>query len=338
MRPIVKYRLLFLAFAIVLFTIGVQLTPESLATANDELRLSLIAIGYFGLIPLAYWYCIIKKGSQKWWKLIIILSTSSLVARLSFPADIADYFEFVAWLKYPIIGVLLIIESFLVFTIIRGLLKVRKVKGDPRVSAVEVYADEDEKALSIAFIVAGEPTNWYYAIPWFSRNHPTGISHIKLLSAKPWHLSLMLSGCLTSCVASYMILVNWSELAAIIVSSIISLTLVMLVANYRISRRYSMYRIRNRLVVNNAIWGFMAIDINEIETVAVNQATKKVVDDELSIGRGEQTNLTIRFKTPQWYFGGLGQLVEKLTVVHINVAEPEKVVAALTDIEQSEAA
>ncbi|MDO6641966.1 hypothetical protein Q4557_18585 [Shewanella sp. 5_MG-2023] len=337
MRPIVKYRLLFLAFAIVLFTIGVQLTPESLATTDDELRLSLIAIGYFGLIPLAYWYCIIKKGSQKWWKLIIILSTSSLVARLSFPADIADYFEFVAWLRYPIVGVLLIIEAYLVFTIIRGLLKVRKVKGDPRVSAVEVYAD-DEKALFIAFIVAGEPTNWYYAIPWFSRHHPAAISHIKLLSAKPWHLALMLIGCFTSCVASYMILVNWSELAAIIVSSIISLTLVMLVANYRISRRYSMYRIRNRLVVNNAIWGFMAIDINEIEAVAVNQVAKKVADDELSIGRGEQTNLTIRFKVPQWYFGGLGQLVEKLTVVHINVAEPEKVVAALTDIEQSEAA
>ena len=338
MRPVVKYRLIFLALAIVLFTIGVQLTPESLATTEDELKLSLIAAGYFGLIPLAYWYCIIKKGGQKWWKLIIILSTSSVVARLSFPADIAGYFEFVAWLKYPIVGVLLIIEAYLVFTIIRGLLKVRKVKGDPRVSAVELYADEDEKALSIAFIVAGGTAKRDYATPWFSRHHPTGISHLTLFRAQTWHLFFMLYCWLTSCVASYMILVNWSELAAIIVSSIISLTLVMLVANYRIARNYSMYLIRNRLVVNNAIWGFMAIDLNEIEAVEVNQMAKEVADDELAIGRGEQTNLTIRFKTPQWYFGGLGQLVEKLKVVHIHVAEPEKVVAALTEIDESQAA
>ncbi|ARD23910.1 hypothetical protein [Shewanella japonica] len=316
MRPVVKYRLIFLAIAIVLFTLGVKLTPETLTNSSNELTLTLIAIGYFIIIPLTYWYCIIKKGGQKWWKLIIIFSTSSLVARLSFPADIADYFEFVAWLKYPIVGVLLIIEAYLVFTIIRGLLKVRKVKGDPRVSAVELYADKDEKALSIAFIVAGEPTNWYYAIPWFSRHHPIALSHIKLMSAKPWHLLFMLIGCLTSCIASYM----------------------MLVANYRIARHYSMYLIRDRLVINNAIWGFMAIDVNEIEAVEVNQIAKKVVDDELAIGRGEQTNLTIRFNTPQWYFGGLGQLVEKLTVLHIQVAEPEKVFETLVNVEHNQAA
>ncbi|MBQ4889397.1 hypothetical protein J8L86_06025 [Shewanella sp. MMG014] len=338
MRPVVKYRLIFLALAIVLFTLGVQLTPETLANRSNELTLTLIAIGYFIIIPLTYWYCIIKKGGQKWWKLIVIISLSSLVARLSFPADIAEYFEFIAWLRYPVIAVLLIIEGYLVFTIIRGLLKVRKVKGDPRVSAVEMYADKDEKALSIAFIVAGEPTNWYYAIPWFSRHHPTALSHIKLMSAKPWHLLFMLTGCLTSCIASYMMLVHWSELAAIIVSSIISLSLVMLVANYRIARHYSMYLIRDRLVINNAIWGFMAIDVNEIEAVEVNQIAKKVVDDELAIGRGELTNLTIRFNTPQWYFGGLGQLVEKLTVLHIQVAEPEKVFETLVNVEHNQAA
>lgn len=331
MRPQVKFRILFLLLAIISVVLGVHWTPTSLITENDQLRLGVIAIVYFVLLPLAYWYCIIKMGAQKLWKLLVIFSLSSLVVRLSFPADIAHYFEFIAWLRYPIVGVLLVIELYLITSIVRGLLKVRKIKGDPRVAAVEVYGDADEKALSMAIIVASEPTNWYYAVPWFSRHHPQAITHITLFSAQLWHLGLMLAGCLSACVLSYLLLVNWSELAAIIVSSIISLSLVMLVANHRLSKHYSLYLLRNKLVINNSIWGFMVVDLANIDTIMqeLTPKPKQVAEDELSLGRGMQTNVSVKFTKPQWYFGGLGQLAEKINCLHLNVNEPEKLLLAL---------
>jgi hypothetical protein len=329
MRAKVKFRLIFLVIALISVTLGVHWTPESLTTDHDKQVLSLIALIYFVLLPLAYWYCIIHIGEQKLWKMLIIFSLSSLVARLSFPADIAHYFEFIAWLRYPIIGVLLVIELYLIATIIRGLIKVRKVKGDPRVAAIEAYSHQDEKALAMAFLVASEPTNWYYAIPWFSRNHPTAITSINLLSAKSWHLCLMLSACLLASVTSYLLLVNWSELAAIIVASIISLSLVMLMANHRLSRYYSLYLLRNKLIVNNAIWGFMAIDVANIASLESGIKEKHLAENELIIGRGKHTNITMIFKQPQDYFGGLGQLTEKIHCVHLNLAEPEKLLKAI---------
>jgi hypothetical protein len=336
MRAKVKFRLLFLMLAIISVTLGVHWTPDTLAQDVDKLRLAIIATVYFALIPLAYWYCIIKIGEQKLWKLLVIFSLSSLVARLSFPADIAHYFEFIAWLRYPIIGVLIIIEMYLIVSIVRGLLKVRNVNGDPRVGVLELYGD-DEKKLSVGFILASEATNWYYAIPRFSRNHPPAISSINLLSAKPWHLCLMLTACLLACVSCYVLLVNWSELAAIIVPSIISLSLVMLVANHRLSKHYSLYILRNKLIINNAMWGFMAIELNNIDSVSASLKPKHIAEGELMVGRGKHTNISIHFKKPQWYFGGLGQLADKIETLHLSVKDPEKLRQALQgkNIEQA---
>ena len=108
MRATVKYRLVFLVLMLCSFFLGVQLTPESLTSHADKLTLGIISALYFVLLPLCYWYCIIKMGAQKLWKIIVIFSLSSLVARLSFPAEIAHYFEFVAWLRYPIIEMVMI--------------------------------------------------------------------------------------------------------------------------------------------------------------------------------------------------------------------------------------
>jgi hypothetical protein len=139
----------------------------------------------------------------------------------------------------------------------------------------------------------------------------------------------MLSACLLASVTSYLLLVNWSELAAIIVASIISLSLVMLMANHRLSRYYSLYLLRNKLIVNNAIWGFMAIDVANIASLESGIKEKHLAENELIIGRGKHTNITMIFKQPQDYFGGLGQLTEKIHCVHLNLAEPEKLLKAL---------
>lgn len=330
MRTRVKYRLIFLVLMLCCFVAGVQLTPDLLATDADKLVLGIISALYFVLLPLSYWYCIIKMGGQKLWKLIVILSLSSLVARFSFPADIAHYFEFVAWLRYPIIAVLLVIELYLVVSVVRGLIKVRKLKGDPRVGAVETYRDGDEKSLTIALILASEATNWFYSIPWFSRHHPAAIANINLVSATRWHVWLMLIGCISASYCSYVLIMSWSEWVAIIVSSIIAYTLLSIVANHRLSRYYSLYLIRDNLVINNSLWGFMVINIEDFASVDMQQSSELNKDEPetLMIGRG-QSNVTITLNRPVIYHGGMGQLPEPMKTVYLSVDEPQRFIQAL---------
>ncbi|MGB6136344.1 MAG: hypothetical protein WBG74_07170 [Shewanella sp.] len=332
MRATIKYRLVFLALMVISFVIGVHWTPETLASDADKRALYLISALYFVLLPLSYWYCIIKKGAQKLWKLIIILSLSSLVARLSFPAEVAHYFEFIAWLRYPIIAVLLIIELYLVVSVVRGLFKVRKLKGDPRVGAVETYREGDDKSLTIALIMASEATNWFYAIPWFSRNHPPAIANINLKSAARWHVWLMLTGCIVASCSSYFLLVSWSEWVAIIVSSIIGYTLMSMVANHRLSRYYSLYLMRDNLVINNSLWGFMVINLTDIADVT-NQPLAEIHQEDsetISIGGG-QSNVTIKLNRPVIYHGGMGQLPEPMTVIHLSVDEQQQLINTLNN-------
>ncbi|AZG74706.1 hypothetical protein [Shewanella livingstonensis] len=330
MRATVKYRLIFLVLMLCCFALGVQLTPESLMSDADKLSLSIISALYFVLLPLCYWYCIIKIGGQKLWKMLVILSLSSLVARLSFPAEIAHYFEFIAWIRYPIIAVLLVIQLYLIVSVARGLLKVRKLKGDPRVGAVETYRDGDDKSLTLALIMASEATNWFYSIPWFSRNHPPAIANINLVSATRWHVWLMLIGYISASSLSYVLLASWSEWVAIIVSSIIAYTLMSMVANHRLARYYSLYLIRDNLVINNSLWGFMVINIADIASVDIQESTELNKDEleTIIIGRG-LSNITITLSRPVIYHGGMGQLPEPMKKVHLSVDEPQRFIKAL---------
>jgi hypothetical protein len=53
---------------------------------------------------------------------------------------------------------------------------------------------------------------------------------------------------------------------------------------------------------------------------------KHLEDNELIIGRGQHTNITMIFKQPQEYFGGLGLLTEKITCLHLSVKDPGKLI------------
>lgn len=65
MRSKVKFRLLFLSLALICFWLGVSFTPDTLNTAADKWLLGGISAVYFLLLPIGYWYCIIKIGQQK---------------------------------------------------------------------------------------------------------------------------------------------------------------------------------------------------------------------------------------------------------------------------------
>ncbi|EDQ02585.1 hypothetical protein [Shewanella benthica] len=323
MRISIKFRLIFLICAIISYTLGFQLLPENLDGANSHLYVLVFSMLYFFILPIIYWYCIIEVGKQKLWKMLLIFSLSSLMARFSFPAEIASYFEFIAWLRYPIIAILLAIELYLMVSIIKALWQARNLSGDPRVHILDTFQEEDDKKRSLALVLASEPASWYYAIPYLSRNHVSGITNLKLRSAARWHWLMMTLATLAMAALAYVIISPWSELLAIIVSSITGYGVIMLAANYRISSHFSIYGHRDKLVINNSIWGFISIKVEDIASVALGRYPRKDDKEGLHFGYGDSSNIKLSFIRPQSYFGGMGQLTERVDVIDMHVSEPQ---------------
>lgn len=370
LRRQVKYRIAFLLLTIAVYVLGFHLLPEQLTNTREALSLAVVTALYFVLLPVLYWYWIIKIGAQKPWKMLVVLSLSSLMARLSYPHEVAEYFEFIAWLRYPIIAVLLLIELYLMVSIIKGLWQARKASGDPRLTIVEQFAAmaqpepsaetvkresinpnkpsesdlppiPDEKRLTLGLILATEPASWYYAIPYFSRRHPEAIGSLNLLSAKPWHALVVIVGLMAASAVSYSLLDGISHIAALFVSGLLLYSILLMAANYRISRYYSLYQRADKLIINNGMWGFMAVDFTQISELKlgrfsspVSQASQDDVmpsdaPEILTLGRGE-ANAQLIFKQTQVYYGAMGQLPESLTVVNLVVEDPQALADTLT--------
>lgn len=343
MRTTVKYRLIFLFIAITSYYLGFTFMPETTSSTLGLYPVILASVIYFAVLPLLYWFMIIKAGKQKAWKLLIILSLSSAIARYSYPEDIAQYFDFILWLRYPIIAVLLIIEFYLMFIIVKGLWQARNLTGDPRIGAIEKYADEKKQALALTF--ATEPASWYYAIPRLSKHHTKSLDKITLLSGKAWHFLVVTLLLISVALLSYQLLVDWSQAAAIMAAMFILYSFILLIANYRLTRHYSIYIQDEKLIINNSIFNFMVIPLNEIKSasltsVNIDNALKAEANTErdaaenelLKIGRGKQHNIKITFKQPIKYWAMMGAFVETFEQVLINVEQPTKVINALAQI------
>jgi len=330
MRVVAKKRISFLVIAVAIYILGFQLIPEVFeydGSFASVVSLIIASFGYFILIPILYWSLIIKAGGQKAWKTLIILSISSLCARYSFPASIAEYFDFIAWIRYPIIAILVIIELYLMWTIIRGLWQARKLSGDPRVHAWNQHK-EDDKKLSLALPLAWEPASWYYFIPKFSKKHKKSVAHLSLLSASRYHwLTLVVSFILLSGL-SYYFLVDWSELVAMILSSFLLYCIIFITANYRIARYHSIYVIDQQLIINDAFLGLMVIDIDQIEKIEINNEETKT--DILTLGNGKTDSVILSFKSEQSYFGLFSLSNEAIHQVRMNVDNPQQLVSSFS--------
>lgn len=253
------------------------------------------------------------------------------MARFSFPAEIASYFEFIAWLRYPIIAILLVIELFLMVSIIKALWQARNLSGDPRIHILDTFQEEDDKKRSLALVLASEPASWYYATPYLSRNHVGAITKLKLRSAARWHWFMMTLGTLVMAALAYVIISSWSELVAIIVASITGYGVIMLAANYRISRHYSIYGHQDKLVINNSVWGFMSINLEDIANVELGSYPRKSDKQGLHFGYGNTSNTKLSFSKPQTYFGGMGQLSERVDVIDMHVSDPQVLAAYIQE-------
>jgi hypothetical protein len=74
----------------------------------------------------------------------------------------------------------------------------------------------------------------------------------------------------------------------------------------------------------------MVIDMADISCMLNQEAKSETKDDTevLSIGRG-QTNLTLNLVKPVIYHGGMGQLPEPMSMIHLSVDNPQDVIAAI---------
>lgn len=339
MRSNVKKRLIFLSIAIVVYSLGFNFLPETLpenATLSGLTSVILASFAYFLLLPVLYWVFIIKGNQQKPWKLLLIFSLSGACARFSFPESIAIYFEFLMWVKYPIIAIVVLFELYLMVTIIRGIWGARKSSGDPRLHTLKTYAD-DEKKLTAGLPFAWEPASWYYAIPRFSRNHLPTLANIQLTAASRFNYLLSISALLLAGAVSYMALVDWSEIAAIFVACFILYSSVFLSARHRVARRFSLYQSGEQLIINGSFWGLGAFNFLDIESVELTEAvantkrrkqnkeeTKTESQEPLVFGKiSNQKNLKLTFKHEQIYHGVLGQFPEKFREIYLNIDDPE---------------
>lgn len=328
MRRIAKLRLSFFAITALSYYLGFQFIPESLSTDTQWIIFIGFASLFFVVLPLLFWVWIIKAGGQKAWKILIPLSLGSLVARYSFPAEFAEYFEFIAYIRYPIMAILIILELVIMVSIVKALWQARHLKGDPRIAIIDQYKDEDEKKLSMAFTFAYEPASWYYAIPWFTRNHQTCIGSLNLRSGKIWHFGLILLGLVGLAVGSYLALVDFSEILATFIACLVIYGVILLTANYRVSRHFSIYVQDQNLIINNSIFGFILIPTTQIQSVQQGSWSEEEIKEEVKMGSGT-CNIEITFTQPIQYMASMGMFIEPIERCYLSATNTESIINAI---------
>jgi hypothetical protein len=333
-----KFRLGYLATILLTYIAGFQLIPEQLSTQTDWLIFSVFGLSYFLFIPVLYWFWVIRIGQQKKWKMIIPLSLGGLIARFSFPEEFVHYFEFIMWAKYPILAIVFALEIFVIVSVVKALWQARKLTGDPRVNLVSRFSnsDEDEKKLTIALMLAYEPSSWYYFIPRFSRHHPKALANLSLLSAKAWHIALVLSVLVLLTLVVYQLIVVYSEIAAILVSGFVFYGVIILSANYRLSRYYSIYLHDNKLIINNSMWGLMVVPLSSISAIEQGEWERSTQPEALMFGRGKQYNIKLAFSKPQYYYSNMGQAKENAEFVYLNINDSALLVSFIEQQKSSQ--
>ena len=334
MRTTIKKRLQFLMVAVIVYVLGFQFLPENLnynSSVQSLIPLLLAVAGYFVLLPVLHWFWVIKAGQQNAWKVILIFSLSCLCARYSFPKDIAQYFEFIMYVRYPLLGILLIIELYLLVMIVKGLWQARKLSGDPRIHTFEKYKD-DEKNLALALPMSWEPASWYYAIPKFSRNHAQSIGQLVTHSKKTSHWLMLVAACFIAGSISYILLVDWSEIGAFIFASLSFYMVIFVTANHRVAKKYSIYLLGDKLIINNAFTSFIIIDTQNISAINQGQWNKADDKERLMLGQGSNVNIELCFNEEETYLATMGQLPEKVSKLWLHVKEPALLIKELSKV------
>lgn len=176
-----------------------------------------------------------------------------------------------------------------------------------------------------------EPASWYYAIPKFSRQHAPAITHLEVNSRQTIHWAALMVGFIGLSVLSYLLLVDWSEIVAVIIASLSFYSVFFVTANYRIAKRYSIYFHENKLMINNAFWSFVVVELDDVAEVNIGSFNKQDNKEQVMLGKGNFANIELVFSTPQTFIATLGQLNEQIDSIWLNIQSPENLRKALSE-------
>lgn len=327
MRTTVKFRVFYLSVMAIVYGMGFWLLPDRLDTPTSTILTTTFIAAYFAFLPSLYWYCVILKGKEKKWKLLIPFSLGCVVARYSLPQELANYFEVASYLRYPIIVIFLLIELALIWHILSMVWKVRKIQGDPRINALLNIPIKEDKQRALSLMMAYEPACWYYSIPYFSRNHAPKITNLATLSQyKTFSVMLLLLITLVSGV-TYILVTPLSHIAAIVVSSLIGYCSFWVVANYRIAKDYSVYLHRGHLIVNATFLNMLIVPLADIEELELGSWQSK--KECLKIGRAKVANIKLNVKENAQWLMLSGTFQEQPNEIYLAVEDPQKLKATI---------
>jgi hypothetical protein len=103
------------------------------------------------------------------------------------------------------------------------------------------------------------------------------------------------------------------------------------IANYRISKYFSVYIHQDRLIINNSWWGFLAVKIADITSIKTNEGATIHYDKETLSSGGKESNVELSFdehKMPL-YFSGMGMMKESINKIRLKVDSPEQLKTVL---------
>jgi hypothetical protein len=95
----------------------------------------------------------------------------------------------------------------------------------------------------------------------------------------------------------------------------------MFIANYRVSKHYSVYLIKDKLMVNNSWWGMTVIPLSNIKQVEIGSWTAASTQEQFHFGRGN-ANVKLTFVSEQKYYSGLATLIEPMDTLYLSVDAP----------------
>ena len=95
----------------------------------------------------------------------------------------------------------------------------------------------------------------------------------------------------------------------------------MFIANYRVSKHYSVYLIKDKLMVNNSWWGMTVIPLSNIQQVETGSWAAASTQEQFHFGRGN-ANVKLTFVSKQKYYSGLATFIEPMDTLYLSVDDP----------------
>ncbi len=328
MQKSAQYRLIYFVLMVATFAGGYYFLPDTIRLPQDKWLTALFAGLYFIILPAAYYVCVVVKGKQKLWKIIISFSLAAVAARYTFPEDLAAYFEFISWLRYPIAAVLIILEFALVYMVVKSLWKARHLPGDPRLHAHKAYAEDDKKRMT-AVLWAHEPASWFYAIPRFTRRHVSPVGKLHTKSDSVIYQCVLTGGIVLAAALSYWLLAEWSHTAAVIVCSLILWTMISAIASIRIGKHFSLYIQDDDLVINPGFYSTLFARLSAIESAEAGSWSRADCGDALILGQGDEANVRIRFSKPALLYSMMATFEDWQDEVYLICRDPQQVADSL---------